>query len=127
MTAPLEREPAELLYQHLMELHGQLFAVERYEAAYHVLAAGLHVAEELDEDDVERLGVIERLGIIERLARKRQADVDCFLPVHPMASASARGRGNTARFHSLALMAKAAGARARADRALQRSRATGSL
>ena len=112
-------EPAALLYDHLMELHRQLFATERYEAAYHVLAAALHVAQEVED--------IERLGNIERLARSRQADVDAALPVHPMASVSARRRGNPAMYQTLALTAKSAGGRVRADRARRGRRAAGSL
>jgi hypothetical protein len=118
-TKLLEGDSAALLYDHLMELHGRLFAARRLEAAYHVLAAALHVAEELDD--------VERLSFIQRLAGNWQAEVDRALPVHPMSSGSAKRRGNAARFTTLALTAKAVTGRIHADRAVKRSRAGGYL
>jgi hypothetical protein len=113
-TSPRAHEPAELLYDHLMDLHGQAFDAERFEAAYHVLAAALHVAEELDD--------VERLSAIERLAANRQGRLDSTEPRHVMSSGSASVRGNTARFTALALTAKAARGRINADRATTKSR-----
>jgi hypothetical protein len=107
-------EPALALYDHLMDLHGQVFTAERFEAAYHVLAAALHVAEELDD--------VERLSAIERLATNRQAHVDRAQPAHVMSSGSATARGNTARFAALALTARAACGRINADKAVKRAR-----
>jgi hypothetical protein len=113
-TRPLEREPAELLYDHLMELHGQLFATERFAAAYHQLAAALHVAEELDDP--------ERLSTIQGLAARRQDHIDGTQAAHVMSSASAKVRGHTSRFTSLARTAKAACGRINADRVVRRNR-----
>jgi hypothetical protein len=112
-----EREPADLLYYHLMELHGQAFDEARFEASYHVLAAALHVAEEL--------GSVEWLGTIRRLATDRQEEIDRTLPDHGISSASSLSRGNVARFTTLALTAKAMSGRIMADRALERSRGGG--
>jgi hypothetical protein len=118
-SKPPERDSAEPLYDHLMELHDQLFAAERLETAYHVLAGALHLAEELND--------LERLTAIETLARARQVEVDRNQSVHAMSSASAHTRGSLARFNTLALTAKAACGRIKADRVVQRSRATNSL
>src|ERR1700694_1316874 len=109
-----EREPGELLYQHLMDLHGQAFGEARFEAAYHVLAAALHVAEEL--------GSVEWLSNIRRMATERQEEIDRTLPDHLISSLSSLGRGNGARFTTLALTARAVIGRINADRALERSR-----
>jgi hypothetical protein len=108
-----EREPAELLYHHLMDLHDRAFGEARFEAAYHVLAAALHVAEEL--------GSVEWLSNIRRLATDRQEEIDRTFPDHGISSASSLSRGNVARFTTLALTAKAMSGRIAADRALERS------
>jgi len=111
---PERPESAEELYQRIMDLHFQAFAAERFEAAHHVLAAALHVAEEM--------GSIERLSDIRRLSDERQAEIDRIQPVHVISTCSAASRGSIARFTSLAGTAKATSARINATRALQRVR-----
>src|SRR3954462_9879560 len=117
MTAAVPRKPdgesGEGLFRRLMELHEQLFSEQRFEAAYHVLAAALHIAEELG---------LERLSSIERLSTARQAEVDRTMPGHSISSASSNRRGNTPLFATLALTAKAASGKMRAAQALKRSR-----
>jgi hypothetical protein len=107
-------ETAESLYDHLLDLHGQAFAAERFETAYHLLAAALHVAEELDD--------VDRLHSIERLSHDRQAQVDGSQPEQRTSSVFAAGRGMVARFTTLSLTARAAVGRINADRAVKRSR-----
>src|SRR3954452_17901844 len=102
MTMTLTRpfETAESLYDHLLDLHGQAFAAERIETAYHLLAAAMHVAEELDD--------LDRLHRIDRLSHERQAEVDSSQPEQRTSSVSAASRGMVARFTTLALTARAA-------------------
>src|SRR3954467_14354608 len=114
MTQTRPFETAESLYDHLLDLHAQVFAGERFETAYHLLAAAMHVAEELDD--------VDRLSSIERLAGDRQAEVDRSQPQQKTSSESAAGRGMVARFTTLSLTARAARGRINADRATKRTR-----
>jgi len=117
MTAAVPKKPdgesGEEHFRRLMELHEQLFSEERFEAAYHVLAAALHIAEELD---------LERLSSVGRLSTARQAEIDRTNPGHSISSASSNRRGNTPLYATLALTARAATGKIRAAQALQRSR-----
>lgn len=116
MTAAVPKKPdgesGEELFRRLMELHDQLFTEQRFEAAYHVLAAALHVGEELG---------LEALSSVQRLCTARQAEIDRSHPGHSISSASSNRRGNTPLYATLALTARAAMGKVRAARALQRS------
>jgi hypothetical protein len=111
---PERPEPAEEFYQRIMDLHFEAFAAERFEAAHHVLAAALHVAEEMSST--------ERLSDIQRLSEERQAEIDRIQPVHAISTTSSATRGSIARFTSLAGTARATSGRINATRALQRVR-----
>ena len=105
---------AAALYQHLLQLHGDAFDAQRFEMAYHLLAAALHLAEEFGDPEL--------VGELEVLAGKRQGSIDKIQPEHRISSASARLRGTLPVFTSLAHTAAAARVRTRADATLQRHR-----
>ena len=111
---PASRPPADQLYQHLLQLHNDTFEAERYELSYHVLAAALHAAEELNS--------VELLTHVQTVAAKRQAEIDRLQPEHRISSEAAKARGNFALFTSLANIAVAARGRIAADQTLERLR-----
>jgi hypothetical protein len=88
---------AEGFYSAVMEMHSRAFTDRRFEASYHLLAAALHFAEEMDS--------VERLDTILRLCSDRQAEAR-----------------NSAQFVSLAATTKAVIGRIGAGRALKRNR-----
>jgi hypothetical protein len=111
---PGSRQPADELYEHLLQLHDDTFEAERYELSYHVLAAALHAAEELNS--------VELLKSVQGVAAKRQAVIDQLRPQHRISSEAAKGRGNFALFTSLANIAAAARGRIAADQTVERLR-----
>jgi hypothetical protein len=106
-------EPARQLYQRLVLMHEEAFAAGRFELGYHVLAAALHAAEELED-----LELLNQLG---RVAETRQQEIDAGYSAHRLSSTSARRRGNPAQYSTLAAIAAAARGRITAERALARS------
>ncbi|MFL5402998.1 MAG: hypothetical protein ACJ8BF_09295 [Gemmatimonadales bacterium] len=111
-----DREPADQLYHHLLSLHEAAFEGGSFELGYHLLAAALHAAEELDS--------LELLTEIGKLAGERQKKVDELKPEHRLSSNSARKRGNPAQYAALVAIAAAVKGRITADRALHRSQNT---
>jgi hypothetical protein len=111
---PASRLPADQLYQHLLQLHDDTFAAQRYELSYHVLAAALHAAEELNSPEL--------LKSVQKVAANRQAEIDELRPDHKISSEAAKGRGNFALFASLANIADAARGRIEVDRTVERLR-----
>jgi hypothetical protein len=111
---PASRLSADQLYQHLLQLHDDAFEAERYELSYHVLAAALHAAEELDSPEL--------LKSLQKVAANRQSQIDELRPEHNISSEAAKGRGNSALFASLANIADAARGRIAADQAVERLR-----
>ena len=109
-----EQEPARQLYDRIMGMHEQTFGEGRYDLAYHLLAAALHAAEELNS--------IELLDHIADRAAKCQRSIDGLNPQHRLSSNSAKHRGNHAQFTALTAIAAAAKGRITADHALERSR-----
>ena len=107
------REPADQLYQRLMEIHNQAFEAGRFELGYHVLAAALHAAEELNDADL--------LTEVGELAQHRQKKIDAIQPEHRLSSNSAHRRGNPSQYNALVTIAAAAKGRIAADHALERS------
>jgi hypothetical protein len=107
------RQSAEQLYQTLMQMHEQAFAVERFELSYHLLAAALHAAVEVENQDW--------LADVEILATDRQTEIDQHHTREKSSSTSASGRGTIARFTSLAATAAAMRGRIVAQQALQRT------
>ena len=105
---------ADKLYRTLMQMHEETFDAGLFEVSYHLLAAALHAAEEVND--------IERLARLETLATQRQAEIDRTQPRHKVSSASANGRGNFALFTSLSAIAGAARGRIAADQAVSRIR-----
>jgi hypothetical protein len=99
-----------------LDLHEEAFAAGRFELGYHLLAAALHAAEDLDS--------LELLDDVKKLAQQRQDKVDAFRPDHRLSSSSARRRGNPAQYASLVAIAAAVRGRITADRALTRSQNT---
>jgi hypothetical protein len=110
-------EAADRLYDRLVQLHTEAFEAGRYELAYHLLAAALHAAEELNSADL--------LHQVERMAGARQADIDRFHPEHKVSTASSHGRGNFSLFTALAGTASAVRGRMAADQAVERLRQKG--
>jgi hypothetical protein len=111
---PGSRPPADKLYQHLLQLHHDTFEAQRYELSYHVLAAALHAAEELNS--------VALLTNVQSVAANRQAEIDQLQPEHRISSMAAKVRGNFALFTSLANIAGAARGRIAADQTLGRLR-----
>jgi hypothetical protein len=107
-------EAADKLYQRIMQMQDQAFAAGRYEVAYHLMAAAMHAAEELN-----RVDLLENL---EALAMTRQSEIDKTAPAHAISSASAHGRRNSALFANLATTAAAARGRLAADSVVRRMR-----
>ena len=107
-------EPAEQLYSRLLDMHQNAAEAGRPELGYHLLAAALHAAEELES--------LERLAQVRQLAEASQKELDATRPEHRLSSGSAQRRGNTAQYTALAAIAAAASGRISADRALKRSR-----
>jgi hypothetical protein len=108
------KEPADQLYSRLLEMHQSAVEAERPELGYHLLAAALHAAEELES--------LERLAHIRQLAEACQKKLDAAKPEHRLSSGAAHRRGNTAQYTALAAIAAAASGRVSADRTLKRSR-----
>jgi hypothetical protein len=106
-------EPANQLYNRLMQMHDAAFEAGRFDAGYHLLAAALHAAEELED--------LERLTAIQVTAGQRQQTLDSRKPAHHMSTASARHRGNTAQYTALATIAGAVKGRIVANHALGKS------
>src|SRR3712207_5650896 len=90
---------ADMLYQRLMQMHEEAFEAGLFEVSYHLLAAALHAAEELDS-----VALLEQLGA---LANSRQAELDQREPAHAISTTSAQARGNSALFATLAATANA--------------------
>jgi len=111
---PASRQPADQLYQHLLQLHEDTFEAQRFELSYHVLAAALHAAEEMNSPEL--------LKSVQKLAARRQAQIDGLRPEHKISSEAAKGRGNFALFASLANIADAARGRIAADQTVERLR-----
>lgn len=105
-------EPADQLYHRLLQMHEEAFVAGRFEAGYHILAAALHVAEELES--------MELLTAVSELAKKRQREMDALQPTHRLSTRSAARRGNTAQYTALAAIATAVKGRISADLALER-------
>jgi hypothetical protein len=101
------------LYRHLIDLHEAAFQSGRYELGYHLLAAALHAAEDLDD-----LDLLSDLG---KLAQEAQTEIDRQSPTHRLSSTAAKKRGNPAQYSSLVAIVAAVKGRITADRALQRS------
>jgi hypothetical protein len=108
-----DREPADQLYQRLITLHNEAFNAARYDVGYHVLAAALHAAEEMES--------LELLGEVGQLAEESQKSIDALKPQHRMSTSSALKRGNPAQYTALVNIAAAARGRIKADTALLRS------
>ena len=89
--------PAVELYSDVMDMQDQAFTAGHYETSYHLLAAALHLAEDLVS--------VERLSTISRLCDDRQSEA-----------------GNSRRFEILATIARATIGRLNAGRALKQSR-----
>jgi hypothetical protein len=113
----LAKEPADQLYTRLLDMHEEAVSAGRLELGYHLLAAALHAAEELNS--------LERLVAIGRLAENEQKKLDSMKPEHRLSSSAANRRGNPGRYSSLAAIAAAARGRIAAHLALTRSRSKG--
>ena len=107
-------EAGDKLYQRLMQMQQQAFAAGRFEVAYHLMAAAVHAAEELNR--------VELLDDLEALASSRQKELDQGTPSHTISTAAAHGRGNSPLFSTLATTAAAARGRIVADAAIGRMR-----
>jgi len=108
------REPAEQLFERLLEMHQAAFENRRFDVAYHLLAAALHAAEELQS--------AERLSAVETLAEERQRALDAQEPVHRLSTSSANHRGSVPQYTALVGIAHAIRGRMVAESARERAR-----
>ena len=76
----------------LLELNARAAAAGNYEAAYHLLMAALHWAE-----DGEDIAPLARLVAI---AKKQGAEIEALVPTHHLSRRHAMVRGQTAIFDS---------------------------
>jgi len=109
---PGKPDAADKLYQRLMQMQEEAFKAGRFEVSYHILAAAVHAAEELNS-----VALLEEIGV---LATARQAGLDARDSTHTISTASAQGRGNPALFANLSVTANAARTRIAADAAVGR-------
>jgi len=100
--------------QSLSELRSAAFnlfnaarAVDQYEVAYHALAAALHAAESLNDQETCRL--------VERCADECRQHIDIRAPGHRLSSRSAQARGHESVFRQLAVTAQSARLRIESD------------
>jgi hypothetical protein len=108
------REPAEQLFARLLEMHREAFENERFDVAYHLLAAALHAAEELQS--------AERLGTVGAIAEQRQRALDAQEPNHRLSTTSANHRGGLPQYTALVGIAQAVRGRIAAESARERAR-----
>ena len=82
------------------ELFNAARAVDEYEVAYHALAAALHAAESLNDQETCRL--------VERYADECRQHIDIRAPAHKLSSRSAQARGHESVFRQLGVTAQSA-------------------
>ena len=82
-------------FSRLLSLCDELFADEAYEASYHVLMAGLHVAEGAGDPAL--------LAEVGARASRHRDHVNRRSPEHPFSDASAVRRGGRAPYETLEL------------------------
>ena len=82
-------------------------ALEQYPVAYHALAAALHAAETLNDQQACRL--------IERYADECRQWIDLHAPAHRLSSLSAQARGHESIFRQLGVTAQSARLRIESD------------
>ena len=85
------------VYKQLITLHDETFAGGFYETSYHILAAALHRAQDMDEDDL--------LGQVEELALQDMSFIDQHHPTHNLSSQSAQARATNSLYETLAKQA----------------------
>jgi hypothetical protein len=108
------RQTAAQLYENLLHMYRHAFASQRFEVAYHLLAAALHSAEEAENQD----WLIE----VEMSSKEGQAEIDRAHPDSAISSTSSGARGNVALFTALAATAAAMRGKLIAQEALERRR-----
>jgi hypothetical protein len=99
--------------EQLLTVATEAFAAGSYGAAYHLLLAVLHFA-----DDAGDQVLLKRL---EELAERQAAELDRRHPRHGMATAAAHDRGHKALFTNAAVHARAAIARVAGAAAIERA------
>jgi len=82
-------------------------AADQYQVAYHALAAALHAAESLNDQEACRL--------IERYADECRQHIDIHTPAHKLSSRSAQARGHESIFRQLGVTAQSARLRIESD------------
>ncbi len=90
---------AQDLYEQLMAVNQAAFAARLFNVAYHALAAALHCARQLPDD--------QSLHAVERVAREQLAWIDQNAPEYEHSSASAAERNHDSFFLVLARQAVA--------------------
>lgn len=106
------QDPLQLL-RHLLELNRETFEDRRYQAAHHLLAAAVHLADELQD--------IQGVDEIEQRSVKQQGAIDDDSPTHVLSTIGAKRRGTLPLFTSLGRTAHAAASRLRAESARKRA------
>ena len=82
------------VYEQLITLHNETFADGFYETAYHILAAALHRAQDIDSEYL--------LGQVEELAQQDMVFIDQHYPTHNLSSQSAQARATNSLYRTLA-------------------------
>ena len=82
------------VYKQLIALHDETFAGGFYETAYHILAAALHRAQDIDSEYL--------LGQVEELAQQDMVFIDQHYPKHNLSSQSAQARATNPLYRTLA-------------------------
>jgi hypothetical protein len=96
----------------LLSTSRRTFANRHFEVAYHVLAAALHAAQDLNDE--------QRLEEIEVLAHEQMRIVDADVPVSPLSTTAATYRGMVPLWVSLARQAETARRLCRTAKTAQR-------
>jgi hypothetical protein len=109
-----DREDLVAWYEQLIDISRATFACGHQAVAYHALAAAVHVARELDDQ--------QRLEDVEILAQEQMQSVDVATPSSPFSTAAAGERGMVPLWLSLARQAETARRLIQAGRAMQRLR-----
>jgi hypothetical protein len=89
------------LFQRLMGINQEAFACEEYDVAYHALAAALHCAQSLKDE--------QRLGDVGRAANEQLAWIDSYHPEYRYSTQSSSRRGNLNVYSNIVRQAKAIG------------------
>lgn len=85
------------MYERLMAMSQEALVSAHYETAYHALAAAMHYAQALGDD--------QRLSLVEQAAKAQQDWIDAHAPAHRLSTQSAAKRRVVSIYNMLARQA----------------------